>query len=219
MNFQARRNSARAGFTLLELAIAAVVFSILLAAMGRAVITGSAAFDEGSQSAVIDANAQRLLDRIADELRGAQLGSITPVPLAPIGSSTITFSRGAGYVGGAVVSGPTETIRMALDPGEKANGKDDNGNGLVDEQQVELVPDVTQPGNVVVLGKFVRKLARGELANGKDDNGNGLNDEGGLSFESDGAATITIRLTLETPTRGGKSVMRSLETAVRIRNN
>ncbi len=208
----------RRGFTLIELSIATLLMAILLGVLAEALIGGSAAFQQGTGSAEIDARGQRLLDRIADELRTAQMASITPNPLAPLGSSTLTFTRATGYAGGKVVSGPQETIRAVVDTGELDNGKDDNHNGLVDERRVELVPDLTKPTRVIMLGNFVRRYAAGETPNGKDDNGNGLVDEGGLSFVSDGVSTITIRLSIEVPGRGGRTTTRTFQTAVRIRN-
>lgn len=219
MRFRHTSTARRAGFTLIELSIASLVLIVVLGAMVTALTSGTAVYQEGSDVATVDANAQRLLDRIADELRDADLSSVTPAALAPFGSNTLTFARGRGYAAGALVTGPTEILRSVLDSGELDNGVDDNGNGLIDEQRVELVPDIAVPGRAIVLGRFVREYAAGELANGNDDNGDGLRDERGLCFLSDGAATVTVRLTMERPTRGGRTVLRTLQTAVRIRND
>ncbi|MCC6407055.1 MAG: prepilin-type N-terminal cleavage/methylation domain-containing protein [Planctomycetes bacterium] len=208
----------RGGFTLLELSIASVVLLIVLGAMVRALTSGSSAFEEGTSVAEADANAQRLLDRIADELRDADFSTFAPAATAPFGSDSLTFNRGRGWAAGALVHGPTQILRSVIDTGELDNGVDDNGNGLIDERRVELVPDVATPAQVFVIGHFVREFAVGELQNGNDDNGNGLRDEGGLSFLSDGNSTLTVRLTIERPTRQGRSIVRTLQTTVRPRN-
>ncbi|MCK6448910.1 MAG: hypothetical protein L6Q99_21145 [Planctomycetes bacterium] len=208
----------RAGFTMLELAIASLVLLVVLGAMVQALTSGSSAYQEGTSITQVDAQTQRLLDRIADELRDADSSTLAPPATAPFGSRTLTFNRCQGFAAGAIVHGPTQTIRAVLDDGELDNGVDDDGDGLVDEQRVELVPDLANPGQVLILGRNVREFAIGELPNGLDDNLDGLRDEGGLSFLHDGAGTVTVQLTLERPTRGERTVLRTLRTSVRLRN-
>jgi prepilin-type N-terminal cleavage/methylation domain-containing protein len=212
------RIRARAGFSLLELSLAVAILLVALGAMTRVLQSGSTAFQEGADHAVLDGNAQRLLDRIVAELRDADATTLVPAATAPLGASTLSFNRCLGWSAGAKTLGPTETLRIALDAGELDNGLDDNGNGLADEQRIEFVRDAAAPAEFVVLGRFVREFAVGEVQNGVDDNGDGLRDERGLSFVSDGDATVTVRLTIERPTRGGRSVTTTLETAIRLRN-
>lgn len=99
------------------------------------------------------------------------------------------------------------------------NGLDDNGNGLIDERRVLLVPDTATPAELVSLGSQVRELAEGELPNGLDDNGNGIADEAGLWFRHDGSGTLTVSLSLERLDGRGGSIVRTLTTSVRMRND
>ncbi|MEQ1892117.1 MAG: hypothetical protein ABL998_06210 [Planctomycetota bacterium] len=63
----------------------------------------------------------------------------------------------------------------------------------------------------------MRELAEGELDDGDDDNGNGLVDEEGLSFERTGGRLV-IRLSLESLDSNGNSLVRTVQTSVRLRN-
>lgn len=150
----------RGGFTLLELSIASVVLLIVLGAMVRALTSGSSAFEEGTSVAEADANAQRLLDRIADELRDADFSTFAPPATAPFGSDSLTFNRGRGWAAGALVHGPTQILRSVIDTGELDNGVDDNGNGLIDEKG--LVFTLTG-SRVTVRLTLERKSETGEI--------------------------------------------------------
>jgi hypothetical protein len=199
--------------------IAAAVMIMLLGAVGNTVMTGNHAYEQGLSSAVIDGQARRMLERIAGEFADVDRSSLNPNPLSPFFASTLTYARCQGWAAGAMIVGPTRSIQLVLEQGELDNGVDDNGNGLIDERRVMLVPDTATPGEAVSLGGYVRELAEGELPNGIDDNGNGLIDEPGLWFLNDGNWTLGINLTLERPDARGRLLTRTLRTAVRIRND
>lgn len=210
---------SRCGATLLEIVISALVMAVLIGAIGQAVMTGSSAYEQGMSSAQIEGQAQRLLERIASEFADVDRSTLTPSFTQPLSASTESFARCTGWNGAGMVVGPTRQIQLAMETGELDNGLDDNGNGLIDECCVILVPDTANPAVDVRLGGYVREFAEGEVPNLADDNGNGLRDERGLSFEHDGSGTLTIRLTLERRASGGRLVDFTVQTAVRMRND
>lgn len=219
MNTLRIHDSPRSGASLVEIVIAFCVMTMLLGAVGNTVLSGNNAYKQGVSSAVLEGQTRRLLERIASEFADADRSSLNPNPLTPFCTSTISYARCQGWAGGAMVLGPTRRIQLVLEQGELDNGIDDNGNGLIDERRVQLVPDTATPGVAIELGGFVRARAAGELPNGVDDNGNGLVDEPGLWFLNDGTGTLTISLTLERLDPWGRLLTRTLQTAVRIRND
>ncbi|HTF87281.1 MAG TPA: hypothetical protein VK843_02650 [Planctomycetota bacterium] len=209
----------RSGMTLVEVVITACVLAMLLGAVGNTVLHGNNAYKQGLSNAVLEGQTRRLLDRISSEFSDVDRSSLNPNPLAPFWASTVDYARCQGWAGGAMLVGPTRRIQLALEAGEIDNGIDDNGNGLIDERCVVLVPDTAAPGKTIMLGSYVRECAEGETQNGVDEDGNGLTDEPGLFFRHDGNGTLHISLTLERPDAWGRLVTRTLRTAVRMRND
>jgi len=70
---------------------------------------------------------------------------------------------------------------------------------------------------IVVWCNTVSEMLEGELLNGYDDNGNNLDDELGLSFDKNGKS-ITIRMTLVTVDKEGRSREVTEQTTVTCRN-
>ena len=102
--------------------------------------------------------------------------------------------------------------------GEIDDGLDNNGNGLVDEGRVVLTENLGGADERDrILARRVRELLEGELDNGVDDNGNGLVDEKGFSFERMGESLV-IRMTMERIDVGQRTIERSAQTSVRLRN-
>ncbi len=219
MNSLQIKRGTRSGSTMLEVLVAIGVLALLMGAVGNTVLHGGNAFKQGLGNAVLEGQARRLLDRISAEFSDVDRSSLAPNPVAPFWASTVNYARCQGWAGGAMVVGPTRSLRFALAGGEVDNGIDDNGNGVIDERSVLLVPDTGTPAVRIALGEYVRELAEGELPNGADDNGNGLIDEAGLFFLHDGNGTLSISLTLERPDAWGRLVTRTLRTAVRMRND
>ena len=79
----------------------------------------------------------------------------------------------------------------------------------------EMTP--TGPTGLTVLTRWVRPFLEGEIDNGKDDNGNGLIDEPGFCLDRVGDVW-TLRLSLQRRDGAGRTVTRTMETAVRPRN-
>ena len=135
----------RRGTTLLELLVGlATLASLLLVVLG---VEGSAerSLRANERASEPVENTARLADRIDRELRMAGFLTLrVPGALgleAPVDGQTyeeLHFKRATGFTTAGVVYGPELTLRRVLDPGEVANGSDDDGDGLADEGMVLL---------------------------------------------------------------------------------
>lgn len=212
------RNRSRAGFTLIEVAIAALMFVLMMSLLGVVSVTSQSAYHQASLSTKLDTQGRRAVARVAEELTTISGTMMNPDPTGVGGTSQIDFQQALGIVNGAVTWGPLTRIGFEYEVGEVNDGQDNDGDGLIDEGVVALTRDV---GGVnqkrVVLCREVREMAVGEVANGLDDNGNGVVDEGGFNIQRVGDV-MTIRLWLETPGEGGETVGRLHRTTVRLRN-
>ena len=212
-------SSNRGGFTLVEVLVATAILAILLGAVGITVLHGKENFRQGVTASVLDARGRRVLERMVTEIQGAQGAALNPNPLPPLGSSTLQFRVCNGYDGVAQIWGPLSQIQLVDDTREPVDGVDNDGDGMVDEARVVLVRDVGGAGQVqVTLAHNVARRLEGETANAADDNGNGLVDEAGLSFAIDGNMTLTIRLSLGARDPRGRTLVRTVQTAVHMRN-
>lgn len=212
------RVRADAGYTLVELSIVVVLLVIVLTAMTTIGVTSDRTYRTGATAAHLEGQVETALERVVAELQVARRSSLTPDPLPGAGSSSIEYVRPVGIVNGIVQWSSLRRLALELEPGEVANGRDDNGNGLVDERRLVLTEDVGGPSeHKYVITRWVRSLAAGEIANGADDNGNGLVDEPGFVVERFDE-TLVVRLTLEKLDGNGRLRARTAETSVRMRN-
>lgn len=208
----------RSGLSMVELMIAMTTMAVVLGAVALAALQGNNAFQTGHTVSTLEAQGQRALDRIVEELREAGRTGLVPDPQPPFGSATLDYQNNLGWGGAAIVWDTPTRMAFELMAGELDDGIDNNGNGLIDEGSVVWRRDPGQPGEQrVVFCNYVREYLAGELPNGLDDNGNGLIDELGLSFSANGD-TITVRLTLERLDEEGHLITRTVETAVTLRN-
>lgn len=208
----------RAGVTLLELMISLTILAVVIGALSAATLSAQSAFKLTAARSELEYDARRTVDRIAEELRTAGSAGLSPEPLAPLGSSSLQFQRNGGWIDGAIDWSLPLQISLEEAPEDPANGVDDDGDGMIDDRRVVWTRDAGQESEVATTWmRGVPRFAEGELANGLDDNGNGLVDEAGLSFELDGNA-LYIRLTLQRGASGGAVLVRSVETAVILRN-
>ncbi len=217
----ARRGTAGAG--LVEVLVAVSLTLLVLGGVVQATNRGLGAFREGAANNEIEARAARAMSRLARELLGAGAGTLQPVLTTPSGaptvwSSVLEFRVGETWDGDGI--GWSEPRRLIWEraAGELDNGADDDGDGVADQGALILVLD---PGAAderrVVLASGVREQLEGELANGLDDNANGLVDEGGLAFDLTGDV-LTVRFSLERSGPGGRPIVRTQQTSIRLRN-
>jgi hypothetical protein len=151
------------GFTILELAIASTVAILMLGAVYAVTSESTDTARLGTNMAVLEGHASRALDRIATQLVAAGLETLDPPDPLGIASLTFRRSTGADAgkvtwgpresIGLRSFSGDREVVWVkdldaedgprdvvlcgsvrALAEGEIANGADDNGNGLADEE-------------------------------------------------------------------------------------
>ena len=215
------RSSAegRGAFTLVEMLVAVAIVAILMGSIGMTMLRGKENFRQGVTAAVLEARGRRVLERIVTELQAAETASLTPMPNPPLGSSTLRFRASAGYDGTTKLWQPWSRIAFVPDPSDPVNGRDDDGDGMIDEGRVVLIRDDGGPNQIqITLANNVSRLLEGEKANAADDNGNGLVDESGLSFSIDANQTLTIRLTLGARDPRGRTMLRTVQTSVRTRN-
>lgn len=216
--FRAVHGHRRGGFSLLEIMITLTVISTLLGSLLLALVSSTKASRIGMSRQDLEGLARRTLDRIARELMSSGTSVLIPDPIAPFGSSALTYQAAAGVAGEVIAWNASTRLERELDDGETNDGTDENGNGLVDEGRVRLTLDVGGVGErSLTLAHHVREYLEGESPNGVDDNGNGLVDEAGLCFERRDE-TLLIRLSLERLDLDGKSFVRTVATSVRLRN-
>ncbi len=154
-------SNTRAGFTLVEICIALVLVGLVIANISMVMRSSSAAFAMKSSVGDLDAQADITLDRISLALMGSSPESVVPIQSAPLWSSQVEYQKNVGVQDGQPVWSAPERIEAVIPKrqvvwtqnpdqanernvvwsnsvpdqlaGEKANGVDDNGNGLVDE--------------------------------------------------------------------------------------
>ena len=189
--------SRQAGFTLIEMMIALLVGTLILAGFSEIMISSTETERVASFVADMENDAHEMLDRVADELR--QTGTGCPNWL--LEADTVTYNRCNGSSGGVkdwdTLDHPSG---MMLGASYIETGSDDdvdnNGNGLVDERELLLGDAATG----TILSTWDRTLS-----------------DPGLVFSLDGSQlTITISLTRLHP--DGYPMTATASTVVALRN-
>jgi type II secretory pathway pseudopilin PulG len=189
---------SRRGWTLIELAIATTLLSVVLAKAVNVLRSAYGVIAVQTTSMAADDQARQSVDRIAKALMGAQRVTLWP-SLEGIHTTRVRYRTNAGSVGGE--------IDWALEEIALAEG------GVI---RWRTAPDRPEERGAV-WAHGVRPLLEGEVSNGIDDNGNGLIDEEGLSFVVDGDGVI-IRLSTERAELAGHPIVQTFERRVRCRN-
>jgi hypothetical protein len=206
------------GLTLLEVMISALVVVVIVGGAYAVLFTGADTYGTGVTIVGLQEHANRVVDEIAERLAVSGQATLSPVPGALSPSAAVTFQECRGFTSGAVLWAPPARISLRYSPTDPNDGKDNNGNGLVDECECVCTFNLGQPDErTVVLTRWVREYLEGEVPNSADDNGNLMTDERGLAITRNGDAW-TIRLTLERPDAKGRILVRSVETSVTPRN-
>lgn len=209
----------RAGFTLIEVAIGITILAAITGVMAMVGVTSSDLFKTCVERSGVEIQVRRSLDRLRAALLVSGLDTLDPRPAGGLWSSDLTFDQLQGMTddrGRVIWRSMSAGLEMAR--GEVDDGVDNNGNGLVDERNLVLIRDVGEAEERrIVLSRWVRELYAGETANGLDDNGNGLIDEAGFCYRLRGDS-VDLFLTLERIDGKGRTITRSLETSVLLRN-
>lgn len=200
MQFSTRRRR-HSGLGLRELLLGAPLLVLLIAAVGVVYGSGSRIIDSVNRREDLGQRANRSVDRLALLLSGATPRNLGVVPEAPHWIDSLSIERLDSVNTDGRLDWRTTWISFEYASGELDDGKDNNGDGLIDEGRVVMTTSQgTAEERRTVLYGSVREFLEGETPNGKDDNGNGngLVDERGLCFVLDGEL-LRIFLTLERP--------------------
>ena len=213
-----QRRTARAGYSMIELLVSVGLLGLVLASVALVSRTSQGVYRQSSQASALEARARQTLDRVVDVL-ATMVGTMAfPDPVAPTWTETLDFRQAAGVVGGSLTWGPPLRLVLEMEEGEVADGFDNDGDRKIDEGRLVLVRDPETAGEQrTVLCRGVRGLAEREVANGADDNGNGMVDERGFCLQRQGDV-LRVSLTLEDLDDGGRPIVCSVATSLRIRN-
>lgn len=205
---------ARGGYSLVELALATAILTIVLGSLTLFGRRSAQALRSGTAQADLDARLRNTVVRVTRELLPSGFRVLVPAATA----DRVDYRKADSVANGTLVWGVPQRLAFEYEAGELDDGLDNNQDGFVDEGMVVWTIDPGQPGELrTVLCHGVREHPQGEIENELDDNGDGLVDERGLSFEREGEA-LRIRLTLEGRDPEGRALVRTLETGLQPRN-
>lgn len=192
------QSCARAGFSLVEMLIVALLLSLTLGVVGMVARSSERAFQTGTTTADLELQTAQAIERIVVELRPTALASLAPDPLPGLGAEAVQYVHALDYVGGEIVNSSLRRLSFEYAEGELDDGLDNNSNGLIDEGRVVLTED---PGGAqerrLVLTRWVA--------------------EGGFLVERVGE-TLFVGLTLERRDAQGRALRRSARTSTQLRN-
>ena len=218
--------NATAGFTLTELLIVATILGLMLGWLGMIGRSSDHAYRTGTLAAQLEAQASIAIEKIVADLQPAGFDMLSPdllpddpdYPGFTDWSDWVEYAHPSGMIDGEVPWDHQRRLAFELEAGELPDGRDNNGNGLVDEGVVVLTENVGDPTERRrVLVHWVSQLLEGEELNGEDDNGNGLIDERGFVVERAGE-TLIVRLTLQRANPERQLLSRTARTSTRLRN-
>ena len=155
------RFSRRAGFTLLEISIAVGLLSVIGIKLVQVLSSASRYSSTENSSFILEERATAVLDRIVYAIMSTNRETLLPEAAEPLHSESLHYQIKLGVEDGEVVWDDPEMIGVDQNPnqmiwarnpgaeterrlvwcnlvapfleGEIPNGKDDNGNGIVDE--------------------------------------------------------------------------------------
>src|SRR5690349_13716117 len=213
------RTNTRSGFTMLELAIVAVIMTIALTAVGLFDRSNRQTLEQSTSVGVAQQRAHEAIERVLHELEGASIATLVPDPTGPLGSDEIVFQKSTGVTpAGVVILSARTRIALAMEDGETLDGADNNTNGLVDERKLTLTYDFgTANARTVTIAHRIPALFPNESANGADDNGNGVVDERGFSVQRVGNL-LSVRLAAQARGNAGRWIAWPENSDLKLRN-
>ena len=174
-------NSARGGFSLIEVLISITILAILLTSVTQVGSQTSAAYDTSAARLERELEAQRALENIVAALTAASSSTFVPDPVGELGTDDLTYRTIESMAGAVTTWSDDNRIVLQLEPGELDNGVDDDLDGLTDERQVVLILEEGQANQRArVLIKGVAEVGVGAGMNLADDDGDGVVDESGF---------------------------------------
>jgi hypothetical protein len=192
--------SSRAGWTLIELTLAAVLVTGVTTKAAFVVNSALGLAGDATASMFHEDQARSVMDKIALAVMGSDRGTLLP-QIEELHSDSIRYTFSLGIEEGEIVWSDPEQIR--LDDTRSSIEWLENP-GAAEERRA-------------VWTSLVSPLLQGEEINGVDDNGNGLVDEDGLSFVLEGQRVV-IRMTLRRPESDGRMIEQTVESVVYCRN-
>jgi prepilin-type N-terminal cleavage/methylation domain-containing protein len=209
----------RCGFTLLEVVVVVGVLGVVLGSVGMFQLHGNSAARSQLERSELEARTRRALDRAVDELMGAAQSRLDPDPTDSFAVANIAFQRPDSVSDqGEVVWSKRMNFVLELEPRELANGRDDDGDELVDELRLVLVRRAGEPDEQrVVLCNGVAAMAEDEWSNASDDDGDGSIDEAGFGVRRVGDVLL-VHLRLLHGRKGLEPLSVELATSVVVRN-
>ena len=197
---RAKVGSKTGGWTFIEVMLAAVFVTAVMAKAAFVTRTALGLANDDSAAMHYEDQARRVMDRIALAVMGSDRETLLP-QIEAISSDSLRYSFSLGLEDGEVVWSDPEEIRL--------------GDGQTTVEWYEN-PGAAEERKAVWTSA-VSPLLKGELVNGLDDNGNGLIDETGLSFVLEGNRVV-IRLTLRRPEVEGRTIEQEVVRIVTCRN-
>jgi hypothetical protein len=214
-----RKNHARTGTTLIEVALASSLLVVVGSTAILAARSTTQAYRTETTIAELDRVGRQAMAEVEAGLQAADAGAVTPAAVsAPFSSSSIEFARCTGFAA-AIQYGPAERLVFEQDPLDPDDGVDDDGDGTIDEGRLVWLENPGTAAEVrrVLVPWVAESASREEQGNGLDDNGNGLIDESGFSVVFEGSLA-TVRLTLVRRDQAGFLVEHEIARTIALRN-
>ena len=193
----------RAGMTLLEITLLLGVSGVVLYKVASALSLASTSVRTQANVSLIEENARIVLDRIAYQLMGAEVETVTIPDVPGMHSKDVRYRVSLGVEDGEIVYSAPEEVRHF----EGASSYEVQWGENVDTPEEQRI----------TWTRWAEPFLGGELQNGVDDNDNGLIDEEGLTFVIDGNL-IQVLLTLSLVGENGERWTMTKTREVLIRN-
>ena len=142
---RSRPGASRGGFSLLEVALYITLALLLGMPLVSIVLASSRTTTENDTFNKVTERNRTALLRMEGELRESLLASV----IVGDAGRSVQFSPPGGFDGTRALAAPVASFALRYSPGEYYNGRDDNGNGLVDDG--ELVRTETSTGQQQVI--------------------------------------------------------------------
>lgn len=207
----------RRGAAILQIAVASGIAVIGLGVAGTALSRAQTTSSDSAMRTALDRRRAQGIDAVIEALQDASASSIATDLSATAAASAVTLRTKVGFASDAPTYSETTTIEWVIDARETDNGRDDDGDGLVDEGFVRRTTGTGGTARSVVLVRDVCRRLEGETANTRDDNGNGVVDERGLLFVRSGNR-IRVWLSVSARMRDGTTSVRTMGGSVDVSN-